>query len=87
MSELGLQLQSYRLTTAEIIYHLPDHPSLLQTYVWQGMDKAPDYPKLRQFLSFWQANLDGKLHSVTVGSKEVIGAPSIRAVAKEFTLH
>ena len=53
MSELGLQLQSYRLTTAEIIYHLPDHPSLLQTYVWQGMDRVPDYPKLRKFLSFW----------------------------------
>ena len=50
MSELGLQLQSYRLTTAEIIYHLPDHPSLLQTYVWQSMDRVPDYPKLREFL-------------------------------------
>ena len=87
MSEIGLQLRSYRLTTAEIIYHLPDHPSLLQTYVWQGMDRVPDYPKLRKFLSFWQANLDGKLHSVTVGSKDVIGAPSFRSVENEFTLH
>jgi len=87
MSELGLQLRSYRLTTAEIIYHLPDHPSLLQTYVWQGMDQAPDYPKLRKFLCFWEANLDGKLHSVKVGSKEVIGPAQVRAVSKEFTLH
>ena len=87
MSELGLQLRSYRLTTAEIIYHLPDHPSLLQTYVWQGMDRIPDYPKLREFLSFWEANLDGKLHSVIVGSKEMIGAASFRSVDKEFTLH
>ena len=31
----------YRLTTAEIIYHMPDHPSLLQTYVWQEFDLAP----------------------------------------------
>jgi len=87
MSELGLQLRSYRLTTAEIIYHLPDHPSLLQTYVWQGMDQAPDYTKLHKFLCFWQANLDGKLHSVTVGSKEVIGPAQVRTVSKEFTLH
>ncbi len=87
MSELGLQLQSYRLTTAEIIYHLPDHPSLLQTYVWQAMDLVPDYPNLRKFLSFWQANLDGKLHSVTVGFKEVIGPAAFRSVDKEFTLH
>lgn len=87
MSELGLQLRSYRLTTAEIIYHLPDHPSLLQTYIWQGMDRAPDYPKLQAFLSFWQANLDGKLHSVTVGSKEVIGPAQYRKVDTELTLH
>ena len=24
-----------RLTTAEILYHLPDHPELLQIYLWQ----------------------------------------------------
>ena len=40
----------YRLATAEIIYHLPDHPSLLQTFIWQHLDLAPDYPELRKFL-------------------------------------
>ena len=29
------QLEGYGLTTAQILYRLPDHPSLLQTYVWQ----------------------------------------------------
>ena len=28
------QLDGYGLTTAQILYRLPDHPSLLQTYVW-----------------------------------------------------
>lgn len=28
---LRLQLHDYRLTTAEILYRLPDHPVLLQT--------------------------------------------------------
>ena len=37
-SGLLRQLQGHRLTTAEIIYRLPDHPALLQTYVWQGLD-------------------------------------------------
>ena len=29
------QLEGYGLTTAEILYRLPDHPALLQTYVWR----------------------------------------------------
>ena len=60
------QLKGYRLTTAEILYHLPDHEHLLQTFVWQHYDLAPKFPRLRQFLDYWTANLDGKLHSVRV---------------------
>jgi len=60
-------LRDYRLTTAEIIYHLPDHPDLLQSFIWQKLDVAPDFPELRRFLEFWSRNLEGKLHSVRVG--------------------
>jgi uncharacterized protein Usg len=60
-------LRDRRLTTAEIIYHLPDHPDLLQSFVWQKLDSAPDFPELRRFLEFWSRNLEGKLHSVRVG--------------------
>ena len=38
------QLQGYGLTTAQILYRLPDHPSLLQTYVWQDYDLCPNFP-------------------------------------------
>ncbi len=47
----------YRLTTAEITYHLPDHPHILQSFVWQNLDLAPTFPALRRFLAFWQRNL------------------------------
>ena len=33
MSQIDLMLKGYRLTTAEILYHMPDHPKLLQTFV------------------------------------------------------
>src|SRR3546814_11948217 len=56
------QLNDYRLTTAEILYQLPDHPALLQAYIWQDYDPAPRYPELRRFRAFWQKNLDGPLH-------------------------
>jgi uncharacterized protein Usg len=56
----------YRLTTAEIVYHLPDDPETLQIFIWQKFDIAPDFPELGKFLDFWRNNIDGKLHSVKV---------------------
>jgi uncharacterized protein Usg len=87
MRALALQLRDYRLTTAEIVYHLPDHPGLLQSYVWQDFDLAPEFPALRRFLDFWQRSLDGKLHSVTVTSARVIAPPRMRYSRSYFTLH
>lgn len=40
--ELLPQWEGYGLTTAEIHYRLLDHPALLQLYVWQDYDVAPD---------------------------------------------
>src|SRR5437763_1207660 len=59
VTALELQLQGYRLTTAEIIYRLPDHPALLQSVIWQKFDLAPDYPELRRFLEFWSRSIGG----------------------------
>ena len=87
MATLALQLRDYRLTTAEILYHMPDHPGLLQTYIWQALDLAPRFPELRRFLKFWEGNLDGKLHSVRVGSIDVIQSPQIRTNASLLVLH
>ncbi len=70
--DLKLQFDGYRLTTAEILYHLPDHPGLLQSYVWQELDMAPRYPMLHRFLAFWEREIEGKLHSVRVASARLI---------------
>jgi uncharacterized protein Usg len=56
----------YRLTTAEIVYRLPDQPDTLQTFIWQKFDIAPDFPELSKFLDFWRKNIDGKLQAVKV---------------------
>jgi uncharacterized protein Usg len=65
---LALQLKDYRLTTAEILYRMPDHPGLLQSFIWQELDLAPDFPVLRRFLAFWRRELDGPVHSVRVAA-------------------
>ncbi|WP_200372082.1 Usg family protein [Rhodovibrio salinarum] len=83
---LGKQLDGYRLTVAEIFYRLPDHPSLLQTFIWQDYDLIPKYPVLHGFLTFWRENLDGELHSVRVASRELVAPDDIRVVDAHYTL-
>jgi uncharacterized protein Usg len=78
----------YRLTTAEILYHLPDHPGVLQSYIWQAVDRAPDFPTWRKFLDFWQREIEGKLHSVRVGAAALGAAPAQwRQVQASQALH
>ncbi|MDQ0395220.1 usg protein [Labrys monachus] len=81
------QLEGYGLTTASIFYRLPDHPSLLQNYVWQDYDLAPLFPELKKFLAFWREKLDGTLHSVAVSHSGLIGPSELRTVTQEFHLH
>lgn len=80
-------LRHYRLTTAEILYRFPDHPSLLQTYVWQELDISPDFPELKKFLNFWERSLEGKLHSVQVASCSLIKPSDIVTASGEFYVH
>lgn len=87
MSELELQLAGHRMTTAEIIYRMPDHPSLLQTYVWQNLDTAPRFPKLSGFLHFWEENLDGALHLVRVASAPLVKPAEFQFRDGELVLH
>jgi uncharacterized protein Usg len=81
------QLEGYGLTTAEILYRRPDHRWLLQSYVWQHYDLFPEFPQLHRFLEFWQAKLDGPLHSVRVAHSKLIAPAELRAVDGVFRLH
>ena len=81
------QVNGYGLTTAEILYRRPDHPWLLQTYVWQAYDLCPDFPELNQFLRFWQKSIEGALHTVTVAHSRLIRPSEIRSIDGVFRLH
>jgi len=87
MSNLELRLKGYSLTTAEILYHMPDHPSVLQSFIWQELDIAPRYPVLGRFLRFWETSLDGRLHSVRVATHGLISPTELKLYGHELTLH
>jgi hypothetical protein len=33
--DFRLRMAGFGLTTANILYHLPDHPGILQSFIWQ----------------------------------------------------
>lgn len=81
------QLVGFSLTTAEILYRMPDHPALLQSYIWQDYDIHPRFPRLKTFLDFWSQNLDGKLYRVTVAHRRLVTPAEVRLVDGEFRVH
>jgi len=80
------RLEGYGLTTAQIIYHLPDNHDLLQEFLWQKYDLFPNFPELAKFLAFWEAKIEGPLHSVTVAHARLIRPTEISAL-RSITLH
>lgn len=83
-TDFAALLQGYSLTTAEILYRLPDHPSLLQSYIWQEYDLSPVFPKLKSFLDFWTAKIEGKLYKVTVAHSQLIRPADLKMLTAEF---
>lgn len=59
-------LKGSRLVTVEVLYQIPDFPALVQEFVWQTHDMIPEYPRLQQFLDYWDRHIEGKRLSTRV---------------------
>ncbi len=86
-SDFRRLMQGFGLTTAHIFYRMPDHPALLQSFVWQQHDLHPHFPELHKFLDFWKRELDGALHSVIVAHCGLIKPSEFHTVDGEFHLN
>jgi uncharacterized protein Usg len=82
-----MQVQGYGLTTAEISYWMPDHPSLIQLFVWQTYDVAPAFPVLHDFLDHWRREIEATLHSIRVAHQHLIRPAEWRAVDGVITIN
>jgi len=80
-------IKPYCLATTEVLYRLPDHPDLLQSFIWQTMDVAPDFPGVRKFLAFWESHIEARIHSVQVASRALVRPAEFRRVDRVWTVH
>lgn len=72
--------EDFGLTTAQITYRMPDHPDCLQDFLWQQYDLFPQFPSLRKFLAFWELEIEGPLHSITVAHARLIKPVELQAI-------
>ena len=86
-SATELMLKGYGLTTAELFYRMPDYRNVLNTFVWQEYDLAPDHPRLFKFIEFWQDEIEGPLHSVRFPHRKMLSGGEWRQVVGEFHYH
>ncbi|QDG77008.1 usg protein [Labrenzia sp. PHM005] len=86
-SNFERRLLGYGLLTAEILYRLPDHPILLQSFLWQTEDLAPKFPELNRFLTFWEREIDGQIHTVRVAHQNLIEPAEFRYADGEIVMH
>jgi len=86
-SDFIRQLEGYSLATVEIHYYMPDHPSLLQLFLWQQYDVAPRFPVLNRFLDYWRREIDAAIHSVRIAHQQLLGPTEWRAVDGVITIN
>jgi uncharacterized protein Usg len=87
LSETQMMLQGYGLTTAELIYRMPDYRNVLNSFVWQEYDLTPDYPRLFKFINFRREKIEGPLHTVRFTHRKLIAPGEWRNVVGEFVVH
>ena len=81
------QLKGGRLTTAEVLYYMPDHPAVLQSFLWQTLDIAPDYPRVHRFLDYWRREIQAVIHSVRLSTVGLVTPATVRFADCVETAH
>lgn len=54
------------LVTVDILYYMPDYTDIIQEFMWQTNDYAPDLPRVHKFLNFWKSDIDAVIKEVSV---------------------
>ena len=81
------RLTGERLTTTEVLYYMPDHPGVLQSFLWQTLDVAPNFPRIVRFLGFWRREIDAVIHSVRLAHSGLVAPAEWRTADIEMRLN
>ena len=48
----------------QVIYYMPDYPTLLQEFTWGYDDRVPELMRTHKFLNHWRTNIDAVIAEI-----------------------
>ena len=74
-------IPKWTLATVQVIYHIPDYVHILNEFAWQTEDRLPEYPRIHEFLDYWDKHIDGPIKEAYIYDHE---ESKIRHVDRRF---
>lgn len=78
------RLDGYSLVTINVLYHLPDYRSILNEFIWQTLDLRPRYPRVEQFLAYWEQEIEGRIKQVRLMDGDAYVIPDFLSVRNVY---
>jgi uncharacterized protein Usg len=66
---------------------MPDHPSLLQEFIWQTEDTIPELIRIHRFLNHWQRNIDAAIQQIMLAVEDNYRTNGYRRVDHLLTMN
>ena len=63
---------------------MPDYLNIINEFIWQTKDQKPDYPRIEQFLDYWDKNIDGPIKEAFIHDHD---EQKIRVVNRVFKMN
>jgi len=76
----------FELVTIEVLYHMPDHPHVLNTFVWQTLDQPPELLRARAFIDYWQAEIEAQIAQVRIACASLLRPHDLRHIDSVWRL-
>ena len=77
-------LEKWTVASVQVVYYIPDYLSIVNEFVWQTEDQRPKYPRITEFLDYWDKNIDGPIKEVFIYD---LDEHNIRKVDRRFKMN
>lgn len=57
-------ITNVRPVLIQVVYYMPEYPSLLQEFTWGYEDQVPGLMRTHRFLNYWKCNIDAVISEV-----------------------
>ena len=79
-----IKINRWELTTIHVYYWMPDYRHILNLFSFQDDDIPPEYPRMQQFVKYWEENIEARIKEIQIGS---VNQTNIRKVDKYFYIN